>query len=73
MADISNHLIVMGFPCEAKLMREGLPRKELEKVRRMLTEYGLSGWDMAYILPAGKELHDRMKRKEKKQLLLTRY
>lgn len=47
-------------------MREGLPRKELEKVRRMLTEYGLSGWDMAYILPAGKELHDRMKKKEGK-------
>lgn len=66
LADISNRLIVMGFPCEAELVRDGLPRKELEKVRRMLTEYGLSGWDMTYILPADKELHDCMKRKEKK-------
>lgn len=64
LSDISNRLIVMGFPCEAELVREGLPRKELEKVRRMLVEYGLSGWDMTYILPADKELHDRMKKKE---------
>lgn len=64
LADISNQLIVMGFPCEAELVREGLPRKELEKVRRMLTEYGLSGWDMTYILPADKALHDRLKEKE---------
>ena len=27
-------------------------------------EYGLSGWDMTYILPADKELHDKMKEKE---------
>lgn len=66
LADISNRLIVMGFPCEAELVREGLPRKELEKVRRMLTEYGLSGWDMTYILPADKALHDKMKEKEEK-------
>lgn len=64
LADISNQLISAGFPCEAKLVRKGLPRKELEKVRRMLTEYGLSGWDMTYILQADKELHDRMKKKE---------
>lgn len=64
LADISKQLIVMGFPCEAELVREGLPRKELEKVRRMLVEYGLSGWDMAYILPADKELHDKIKKKE---------
>lgn len=64
LADISNQLIVMGFPCEAKLVRKGLPRKELEKVRRMLTEYGLSGWDMAYILQADKELHGKIKKKE---------
>lgn len=64
LADISNRLIVMGFPCEAELVREGLPRKELEKVRRMLTEYGLSGWDMTYILPADKALHDKIKEKE---------
>ena len=64
LADISNQLIVMGFPCEAELVRKGLPRKELENVRRMLTEYGLSGWDMSYILPADKALHDKMKRKE---------
>lgn len=66
LADISNRLIVMGFPCEAELVRDGLPRKELEKVRRMLVEYGLSGWDMAYILLADKALHDRMKEKEEK-------
>lgn len=64
LADISNRLIVMGFPCESELVREGLPRKELEKVRRMLTEYSLSGWDMTYILPADKELHDKVKEKE---------
>lgn len=64
LSDISNRLIVMGFPCEAELVRESLPRKELEKVRRMLVEYGLSGWDMTYILQADKELHDRMKEKE---------
>lgn len=51
-------------PCEAELVREGLPQKELEKVRRMLVEYGLSGWDMTYILPADKELHERIKKKE---------
>lgn len=66
LADISNRLIVMGFPCEAELVREGLPRKELEKVRRMLMEYGLSGWDMTYILPADKALHDKIKEKEEK-------
>lgn len=64
LADISNRLIVSGFPCEAELVREGLPRKELEKVRRMLAEYGLSGWDMTYILPADKELHEKIKAKE---------
>lgn len=64
LAGISNQLIIMGFPCEAELVREGLPRKELEKVRRMLAEYSLSGWDMTYILPADKELHDKMKKKE---------
>lgn len=63
-SDISNQLISTGFPCEANLVREGLPRKELERVRRMLTEYGLSGWDMAYILQADKELHDKIKKKE---------
>ena len=66
LADISNRLIVMGFPCEAELVRDGLPRKELEKVRRMLVEYGLSGWDMTYILPADKALHDKIKEKEEK-------
>lgn len=64
LADISNRLIVMGFPCEAELVRQGLPRKELEKVRRMLIEYGLSGWDMTYILQADKTLHDKIKEKE---------
>lgn len=64
LADISNRLIVMGFPCEAELIREGLPRKELEKARRMMTEYGLSGWDMTYILQEDKALHNRMKEKE---------
>lgn len=37
---------------EAELVKEGLPRKELKKVRRMLTEYGLSGWDMTYVFQA---------------------
>lgn len=66
LGEISAQLIEMGFPCEAKLVLDGLPRKELERVRRMLTEYGLSGWDMAYILQADKELHGKMKKKEKR-------
>lgn len=49
-----------------ELVQEGLPRKELEKVRRMLVEYGLSGWDMTYILPADKVLHDKIKEKRKR-------
>lgn len=64
LANISNSLIVMGFPCEAELVREGLPRKEVEKVRRMLVEYGLSGWDMPYILLKDRELHNCIKDKE---------
>lgn len=46
---------------DAELALDGLPRKEVEKVRRMLTEYGLSGWDMPYILIRDRELHERMK------------
>jgi hypothetical protein len=61
LASISNDLTVEGFPCEAALVSEGLPRKELERVRRMITEYGLSGWDMTYILLRDRELHDKMK------------
>ena len=61
LSAISNDLIIAGFPVEAELVREGLPRKEVEKVRRMLTEYGLSGWDMPYILIKDRELHERMK------------
>lgn len=64
LSDISNRLLVVGFPCEAENIMEGLPQKELKKVRRMLVEYGLAGWDMAYILPADKALHDRIKEKE---------
>ena len=56
----------MGFPCEAALVRKGLPRKELKRARRMLAEYGLSGWDMTYILPADKKLHDKIKKKEER-------
>ncbi len=66
LAAISNELIVMGYPCEAELVRKGIPRKEIEKVRRMLTEYGLSGWDMPYILIKDRELHERMKEKEER-------
>lgn len=66
LASISNELIVMGFPCEAELVRDGLPRKEVEKVRRMLVEYGLSGWDMPYILIRDRELHNQIKEKEEK-------
>jgi hypothetical protein len=64
LAAIANELTVLGYPCEAELVGEGLPRKEIEKVRRMLTEYGLSGWDMTYILIKDRELHERMKGKE---------
>lgn len=63
---ISNSLETMGFPCEAALVQRGLPEKEIGKVRRMLTEYGLAGLDMTYILLKDKELHEKMKKKEKK-------
>jgi hypothetical protein len=61
LSDISNDLVVAGFPCEAELVSEGLPRKEIERVRRMLTEYTLSGWDMPYILIKDRELHEKVK------------
>lgn len=66
LAEINSELIQMGFPYEAKLVREGLPMKEIGKVRCMLEEYGLSGWDMTYILIKDKELHEKMKKKEKR-------
>jgi hypothetical protein len=47
-----------------KLVSKGLPRKEVEKARRMLMEYGLSEWDMTYILIKDRELHERVKGKE---------
>lgn len=62
---IANDLENMGMPCEASLVRKGLPKNEICKVRRMLTEYGLAGWDMTYILLKDKELHEKMKAKEK--------
>jgi hypothetical protein len=61
LSSISNDLVVAGFPCEAELVSEGLPRKEIERVRRMLTEYALSGWDMPYILIKDRELHEKVK------------
>lgn len=64
LASISNDLIVMGYPCEAEQVRKGLPRKEVEKVRRMLVEYGLSGWDIPYILLKDRELHEKIKKFE---------
>ena len=64
LSAISNELVISGFPCEAELVRECLPRKEIEKVRRMLTEYGLSGWDMPYILLKDRELHNYIREKE---------
>jgi hypothetical protein len=63
LAEIANELTVEGYPCEAELVSSGLPRKELERVRRMLTEYSMSGWDVSYILLRDKELHDKMKAK----------
>jgi hypothetical protein len=65
LAEISNTLMVDGYPCEAELVRGGLNRKEIERVRRMITEYSLSGWDMPYILERDKALHDKMKECEK--------
>lgn len=65
LGEIANELETMGMPCEAALVRKGLPRSEIEDVRRMLTEYGLSGWDMSYILLADKKIHGKIKKKEK--------
>lgn len=66
LSQISAELEDMGFSCEAKLVRKGIPRREIEKVRRMLEKYTLSGWDMSYILIADHKLHEKMKKKEKK-------
>lgn len=65
LGDIANNLENMGMPCEAALVRKGLPNKELECVRRMLAEYGLSGFDMTYILLKDKKLHEKIKKTEK--------
>jgi hypothetical protein len=64
LSAIANELTVLGFPCEAEMVSDGLPRKELERVRRMLTEYALSGWDMPYILIKDRELHNKIKELE---------
>ena len=65
LGEISGSLISMGFPHEAELVKKGLPTEEIGKVRRMLSEYGLSGWDMAFILTEDQELHKKIKKMEK--------
>lgn len=65
LGSIANELENMGMPCESKLVRSGIPCNEIERVRRMLAEYSLSGWDMTYILLADKKLHKKIKKKEK--------
>lgn len=65
LAEINQRLISDGFPKEAKLIRKGLPAKELKRVRRMLTDYALAGWDMPYILEQDKKLHDKIRKREK--------
>lgn len=37
-------------PARQSLSGAGSPTERFEKVRRVLTEYELSGWDTAYIL-----------------------
>lgn len=64
--DIGDKLISYNCTCEYNLVTECLydVRKEIEKVRRMIQEYSMSGWDMSYILIKDKKLHDEMKEKE---------
>jgi hypothetical protein len=38
--------------------------KELERVRRWITEYDLALWDMSYILLDDKKLHKKIKKQE---------
>lgn len=64
LANINRQLIKLGFPNEAKLVRESLPCKEMKRVWRILTEYSLSVWDMSYILQDNKEFHDKKKREK---------
>ena len=60
LADIDRYgFPVRGGACGGEPALEGAG-----EVRQMPTEYGLSGWDMTYILPADRELHDRIKKKE---------
>jgi ferritin len=67
LAAIVEELEELGFPCEAALVSDGIGTKEIERVRRMMQAYTLAGWDMTYILITDKQLHDKMKRKEKKR------
>jgi hypothetical protein len=61
---IAEELDALGYPAEAELVRDGLPEKELERVRRWITEYDLALWDMSYILLDDKKLHKKIKKKE---------
>lgn len=60
------NLVESGYLCEADLIKECLPgvRKEIEKVRRMIKEYGMVDYDMVYVLEADKKLHDKIKKME---------
>jgi hypothetical protein len=56
LSAITYELRANGFPCEAELVKEGLPQEEIKYIRRMLKEYSLTGWDMAYILEQDEEI-----------------
>lgn len=66
VTEIANKLVVLGYNCESSLVSSCLPgvRKEIEKVRRWLTEFELVNYDMSYILIKDKELHDKIKETE---------
>lgn len=64
---IANELTIEGYNYEAELISSCIcdVRKEIEKIRRWLSDYDLVKWDFAYIKIDDHELHNKIKKIEK--------
>lgn len=68
MNNLVNRLVIAEKNGEAAQVQNiKCVQKEIEKIRRWMQSFELSGWDMAYILDLDKKLHDKYKEKEKSQ------